>query len=94
MYHLLFYVGVSSENACANESTFDKKKEFEMKSVHDNDEDGVNIFKSPEGRHGGLKISKVLFITGLSILDVITDILFGIREALKNFTLTPPRICE
>ena len=33
---------------------------------------------SPEGGNGGIQILKVLLETGLSLLDVITDLAFGI----------------
>ena len=54
--------------------------EIKRKSFDDeNDENGVAVFKSPEGQFAGLKVSKLLFVTGLSFLDVITDFLFGFK---------------
>ena len=54
--------------------------EIKRKSFDDeNDDNGVAVFKSPEGQFAGLKVSKILFFTGLSFLDVITDFLFGFK---------------
>ena len=44
---------------------------------HDDDSEEVNIFQNPEGNHAGLKITKLLIVTGVSLLDVFTDFLFG-----------------
>ena len=44
----------------------------------ENEKDLVNVFSIQEGEHGDFKILKLLIDAGLSILDVITDLIFGI----------------
>ena len=38
-----------------------------------------NIFLHPEGRNSDFKVLKLITIAGLSLVDVITDLLFATR---------------
>ena len=53
------------------------QKRASSEQSHDDDSEEVNIFQNPEGNHAGFKITKLLIVTGLCLLDVFTDFLFG-----------------
>ena len=40
-------------------------------------QDDVQVFTSQEGQTAGISITKLLFMAGLSLLDVLTDLLFA-----------------
>ena len=43
------------------------------------DDEIEKVFSHPEGRHSDLKVFKLITDAGLSLVDVITDLLFAIR---------------
>ena len=49
------------------------------KSRDDDDDEIENIFSHPEGRNSDFKVLKLITIAGLSLVDVITDLLFATR---------------
>ena len=54
-----------------------EQKATEQSQSQDEDSEKIQIFQNPEGKYAGLKITKLLVVTGLSLLDVFTDFLFG-----------------
>ena len=56
----------------------DLKRKKSLESGGDDDE-LENIFALPEGRHSDFKVLKLITVAGLSLVDVITDLLFATR---------------
>ena len=55
-----------------------KEKIKSRESVRDDDEI-KKVFSNPEGQHSDLKVFKLITDAGLSLVDVITDLLFATR---------------
>ena len=55
-----------------------KEKKKSQESVRDDDEI-KKVFSNPEGQHSDLKVFKLITDAGLSLVDVITDLLFATR---------------
>ena len=53
------------------------QKEDHLEIEDENSEKEVKLFSNPEGKYAGIKITKLMILAGLSILDVLTDFLFG-----------------
>ena len=49
------------------------------KSLESGGDEMEKIFSHPEGRHSDFKVLKLITVAGLSLVDVITDLLFATR---------------
>ena len=76
---LEFKKGSNSQEKPGPEKRKSWKTEAIAKKNSDDSQREIAVFSNFEGRKPVLKVSKLLLMTGLSVLDVVTDVLWGVK---------------